>query len=131
MFIDASALVALLVVEDGVEDIEDRFQSHETRATSPLSIWECVVAVARIMDLPPTEAAAEVRGFCDSEGIEILPVPAEAAALAIDAWARFGKGRHPAGLNFGDCFSYACARHYGLPLLYKGSDFALTDIEAA
>ena len=50
--------------------------------------------------------------------------------LALDAYARFGKGRHPARLNMGDCFAYACARSHGVPLLYKGDDFALTDIEA-
>ena len=64
-------------------------------------------------------------------GSRSSPFEPETAALAIDAYARFGKGRHPAGLNFGDCFAYACARHFDVPLLYKGDDFALTDIRAA
>ena len=58
-------------------------------------------------------------------------VPAEVRRLALEAFDRFGKGRHPAALNFGDCFAYACARLAGAPLLYKGDDFPQTDIETA
>jgi ribonuclease VapC len=54
-----------------------------------------------------------------------------AADLALDAFDRYGKGRHPADLYFGDCFAYACARHFAEPLMFKGGDFAMTDIEAA
>jgi len=72
-----------------------------------------------------------VHAYLDLAGIEILAVPPEAEAGALDAYDRFGKGRHPAGLNFGDCFAYACARAHGVPLLYKGNDFPLTDIETA
>jgi len=61
-------------------------------------------------------------------GIEIVAVDAEQAELARIAWRRFGKGRHPAGLNYGDCFAYALAKLTGLPLLYKGDDFARTDL---
>lgn len=64
-------------------------------------------------------------------GIEVVGVPPEAGAVAVQAFDTYGKGRHPAALNFGDCFAYACARHHGLPLMFKGSDFPLTDIEAA
>ena len=60
-----------------------------------------------------------------------MPVTAEQADAARDAWRRFGKGNHPAGLNFGDCFAYALAKATGEPLLFKGDDFARTDIEAA
>ena len=63
--------------------------------------------------------------------IEVAPVDLDLARLARDAFLRFGRGRHPAGLNFGDCFSYALARARGEPLLFKGDDFRLTDIEAA
>ena len=59
------------------------------------------------------------------------PVPAEVRGLALEAFERFGKGRHPAALNFGDCFAYARARSARAPLLYKGDDFAQTDIETA
>ena len=63
--------------------------------------------------------------------IAVVDMPAATADLAIDAYARYGKGRHPAALNFGDCFAYACAKHFDVPLLYKGNDFAQTDIGAA
>ena len=63
--------------------------------------------------------------------VEVVSFTAEHAALAADGWRRFGKGRHPAGLNLGDCFAYALARHRNEPLLFKGDDFARTDVKAA
>jgi ribonuclease VapC len=63
--------------------------------------------------------------------IRMVDVAPETARIALDAFDRYGKGRHPARLNFGDCFAYACARHLGEPLMFKGSDFPQTDIEAA
>jgi len=63
--------------------------------------------------------------------IDVAAVPPQTAKIALDAFERYGKGRHPARLNFGDCFAYACARHFGQPLMFKGSDFPQTDIEAA
>ena len=62
---------------------------------------------------------------------QVLPIGEAEQIAALEAHARFGKGVHPAKLNMGDCFAYACARVHGAPLLYKGEDFALTDIEAA
>lgn len=63
--------------------------------------------------------------------IKIVNVVPETARIALDAFDRYGKGRHPAQLNFGDCFAYACARYLGKPLMFKGADFPQTDIEAA
>jgi ribonuclease VapC len=64
-----------------------------------------------------------------SAGIEIVPVTEEIGRIAVDAFDRYGKGRgHPAQLNMGDCFAYACAKAHGLPLLYKGADFSKTDL---
>jgi ribonuclease VapC len=76
------------------------------------------------------EAQQAVEEFLQLAAIEVIAVPAEARHAAIAAYARFGKSRHPAALNFGDCFAYACARQLRVPLLYKSDDFALTDIEA-
>ena len=71
------------------------------------------------------------RSLMADAAIEVAPFTAEQAALAREGWRRFGKGRHPAGLNLGDCFAYALAQERGEPLLFKGEDFALTDVRRA
>ncbi len=77
------------------------------------------------------EAGRELDAFLEHAAIEPVPVTATHLEAARRAWRRFGKGRHPAGLNYGDCFAYALARTTGEPLLYQGNDFARTDIPAA
>ena len=73
----------------------------------------------------------DIDGWIRERRIEIIPVDHGLAELAADAFARFGKGRHPASLNYGDCFAYALAKHLRAPLLFKGEDFAKTDVESA
>lgn len=73
-------------------------------------------------------ATTDLQLLLDTLRVNIVPVDEEQAGAAVAAWRRFGKGRHPAGLNFGDCFSYALARTLGLPLLFVGEDFARTDL---
>lgn len=131
MFIDASALTAMLVDERDARELLARMQNYGHRITSPLAVWETVVAVARILGLEMKAAEAAVEAFLALTGVKVEPVAAEVGSLALDAFARFGKGRHPAALNFGDCFAYACAKQANIPLLYKGEDFPQTDIEAA
>jgi len=131
MFIDASALTALLTDEDDARELLARLQRDRERLTSPLAVWETAIAVARILGLPVTEAGQAVDDYLRLVDIAVVPVPPEAGRIALDAFDRYGKGRHPAGLNFGDCFGYACARHYRQPLMFKGADFPQTDIEAA
>jgi len=131
MFVDASALTAILVDEDDARQLLARMQTYPNRVTSPLAVWETVVAVARSFGLELKAAEAEVEAFLTLAAIVVAPVPAEARDVAIDAFGRFGKGQHPAGLNFGDCFAYACAKLAGVPLLYKGGDFPLTDVTPA
>lgn len=75
--------------------------------------------------------AAELDQLIASLGIAVIPFTQSQAALAREAFRRFGKGRHPARLNFGDCIAYALAKERGEPLLFKGDDFSQTDIEAA
>ena len=130
MFVDASALTAILTDEADARALVARLQRARRRMTTPLAVWETVVAVARRLDLSVPDARDAVRAYLDLAGIQVLAVTPEAAEVALDAYDRFGKGRHPAGLNFGDCFAYACARAHRVPLLYKGNDFPLTDIEA-
>jgi ribonuclease VapC len=131
MFVDASALTAMLTNEQDARELLARLQNASYRITSPLAIWETVLAVARILGLEIKDAEAAVEEFLTLTNIAVHPVPAEARSVALDAFARFGKGRHPAALNFGDCFAYACARDARVPLLYKGDDFPQTDIETA
>lgn len=131
MFVDASALTAILVDERDARELLARMQNHAHRVTSPLAVWETVLSVARMLGIEVKEAEAEVEAFLDLAGIGVQAVPAGARGAAIDAFARYGKGRHPAALNFGDCLAYACARLAAEPLLYKGDDFAQTDIEPA
>ena len=130
MFVDASALTAMMTDEDDARELLSRLQQARIRITSPLAVWETAIAVARILGLPIRDAQAAVYDFLELAGMEIRAVPPETAAAALDAYDRYGKGRHKARLNFGDCFAYACARTFGEPLMFKGTDFPLTDIEA-
>lgn len=131
MFVDASALTAMLANEEDAGQFLARLQNARVRITSPLSVWEAVVAVARILSLAVVDARTIVEDFLAVIEIIVVPVPPEARERAIDAYDRYGKSRHPAALNFGDCFAYACASLARVPLLYKGDDFAQTDIETA
>jgi ribonuclease VapC len=131
MFIDASALTGMLTDEDEARELLARVQQAATRLTSPLAAWEAAIAVARVLDLSIAEAAESVESYLALMEIRMVEVASETARIALDAFDRFGKGRHPARLNFGDCFAYACARHLGEPLMFKGADFPQTDIEAA
>jgi ribonuclease VapC len=131
MFIDASALAALLTDEEDARELLARMQEADRRLTSPLAVWEAAIAVARVLNMPVREAAEATHDYLAVVEIEMVAVPPETAAIALDAFDRYGKGRHSARLNFGDCFAYACARVYRQPLMFKGSDFSRTDIETA
>jgi ribonuclease VapC len=131
MFVDASALTAMLTNESDARELPARLQNAHIRLTSPLAVWETAIAVARILGFTPLEAHEAVESFLDLANITMVPVATETCRLAVEAFDRYGKSRHPAGLNFGDCFAYACARHAHMPLLYKGDDFPHTDIEVA
>ncbi|MEQ1953374.1 type II toxin-antitoxin system VapC family toxin [Mesorhizobium sp. CN2-181] len=131
MFVDASALTVLMTVEDGSHHLFAKVERAGTRLTSPLAVWEAAVAVSRTTGLEIEQAGHEVDDYLTLAKIDLVPIPAEAAELALGAFDRYGKGRHPARLNMGDCFAYARARHFAQPLLYKDDDFAQTDIETA
>jgi ribonuclease VapC len=123
--VDTSALMAVLLREP------QRDRCLEILGTAP----ELAMSAGTL-----TEAfvAAEYRGvgsgmqqLVASMKLEIVPATADTAALALTAFRQFGKGRHPAKLNFGDCFSYVLAKHYDCPLLFIGNDFSQTDIRSA
>lgn len=130
MFIDASALTALLADESDARELLARLSQSNTRLTSPLAVWEATIAVARVLGLTIAETADALERYLELMEITVVAVPPEAARIALEAFDRYGKGRHPARLNFGDCFAYACARHLAEPLMFKGADFTQTDIEA-
>jgi len=131
MFVDASALTAILIREVDADEFVARLEQARSRTTSPLAIWETATAVSRALGMSPDTASQAVIDYLAVADIRMVAVAPETAMLAMNAFGRYGKGRHKVGLNFGDCFAYACARHLGVPLLYKGGDFALTDIEPA
>ena len=131
MFVDASALTAILAREPDERDILERLQAYAVRQTSPMAVWETVVAVARRRQMEIDDAESVVENFLKLASIKVQSISAETRHTAVEAFSRYGKGRHPAGLNFGDCFAYACARDANVPMLYKGDDFARTDIEPA
>jgi ribonuclease VapC len=129
MFVDASALVAILLAETGADRLTDRLLAADRRLTSPIAIYETVLAVMRESRLSRTVAEQNVRELMADTRIEVVPITAEMGRIALDAFDRYGKGRgHPAQLNMGDCFSYAAAHVLAVPLLYKGEDFATTEL---
>lgn len=128
MFVDSSAIVAILNNEPEAEAFLQLLDGRDGSITSPLAVLEAVIRMASIMNSPVEKARALVEEFLQEAEIEIRPVDEHIGRLAIAAFDRYGKGRHPARLNFGDCFSYVMARHYEARLLYKGNDFAQTDL---
>ena len=131
IFVDASAVVAITARELGWEFLLRRITLAEATLTSPLCVWEATTALARNKKRPFEEAVDLVDVFLRVNKVETIPITAEIGTLAVEASRRYGRGRHKADLNFGDCFAYACARARGVPLLFKGEDFVHTDIEAA
>ena len=132
MFVDASVIVAMMTNENDARKLAARLERSKTRITSAIAVFEATAGAARVLALPVRQALEEVGKFLELMGIDVVALPPEVGPLAIDAFARFGKGqRHAAQLNMGDCFAYACARHYGQQLLFKGSDFSKTDIDQA
>ena len=128
MMIDSSALVALHLKEPGWETILDKIARAEIAVISaPALLESAIVLSARTGQ----DARAMLRASLQRLGIQVVPFTEEHYDAAIDAFLRFGKGRHPASLNFGDCMAYAAFAVSGLPLLYTGDDFLQTDIEAA
>lgn len=131
MFVDASAWVAIILREPERERFRIVLADAAVILTSPMAIWETVRAVTREIRDPVEVVSTRLTALLVSVGARIVEIGVLEGQLAVEAHARFGKGVHPARLNMGDCFAYACAKVHGVPLLYKGEDFAMTDIEAA
>ena len=128
MVVDSSALMAILQREPEEREFRNAIKLAPSRLLSAATRVETgLVALGR-----RGEAGLEqMEALLGSLKLETVSLSADHARLAIDAFRRFGKGRHPAGLNLGDCFSYALAQATGEPLLFKGDDFSQTDIKRA
>ena len=126
--VDTSAIIAILYREAEFDQFVQLITDSDSCFLSAVSYFEAsMVLIGRATP----EAGIELDSFLERVGIEFVPFDQEQAKRARDAFARFGRGRHPARLNFGDCVSYALAQERGLPLLYKGEDFAKTDVVSA
>ncbi|WP_219418013.1 type II toxin-antitoxin system VapC family toxin [Pseudonocardia nigra] len=126
LVVDTSAVLAILQREPGDEYLISALDAATTRLISAATSVELGIVVEARLGAAGTEV---VTSFLRDASVEIVPVDGDAADRALTAWRRFGKGRHPAALNFGDCFSYALADRTGLPLLCTGNDFAATDLD--
>ena len=128
MIIDTSAIVAILLGESDAARYERAISRTWPRRMSAVALLETTMVVE---GRSGPAAGHDLDLFLQEAEIELEPVTAEQAHGARRAWRRFGKGNHPAGLNFGDCFAYALAEATREPLLFQGHDFELTDIEVA
>lgn len=127
MFLDASAICGLLLQEADADELMDKLEPAGDRRTSALAIFEATLAVSREINGGLDAARATLDSFLRDFEVRIVEIGAAESAAALDAFDRFGKGRHPARLNMGDCFAYACAKTHRVPLLCKGDDFRQTD----
>lgn len=128
MVIDTSAIVAILRNEAQAAKLERALVASQVRLVPATCVLEArMVLVSRRGE----HALAEVDLWLSKIEADIIPVDADLVDLATQAWLIYGKGRHPAALNFADCFSYALAKRADEPLLFIGGDFSRTDVEAA
>jgi len=128
IFVDASALIAIITGEVGADALADALDNDRDRLCSALSIWETVAGLCRSYAFSVATARTHVQDFLDVGRFKIVEIGEREVEIATDAYAQFGKGRHVAALNMGDCFAYACAKASRAKLLYKGEDFAKTDL---
>jgi len=128
MILDTSVVLAIVLGEPGFEVFVDAIASAPNCKISAASFVEAsIVAESRIGD----QGLRQCDSFFRTSRIAVEPVTEDQALLARQCYSDYGKGRHPAGLNFGDCFSYALAKATGEPILFKGEDFRQTDIQPA
>jgi ribonuclease VapC len=128
MVIDTSALVAIELKEPGADILLKKIAASPVAVVATPTLLETTIVLTRRMGHAARSSLAMSMRYLR---IQVIPFTEDHFDIAADAFLRFGKGRHEAALNFGDCMSYAVAALSGLPLLYKGDDFSRTDIEAA
>jgi ribonuclease VapC len=125
MVVDTSAIMAILRQEPDASAYAQLIETANVRLISAVSVLESgILAISRKGD----QGARELDSFLIAAELEVVPFESEQAAVARDAFRRFGKGRHAANLNFGNCAAYALAATHAEPLLFKGNDFSATDL---
>ena len=130
--LDASAIVAILTGEPEGDALTQALGRASEITTSPVAVYEATLGLVRILRRSVADAETDVMEFLRLARVVVQPIRPETAHLALEAFARYGKGRgHPARLNLGDCFIYAQAKVGGASLLFKGDDFSKTDITSA
>jgi ribonuclease VapC len=129
VFIDTSVFVAILANEPDRDLFIDAIEAAERRITSPVVRLETCIVLSRRLDFSPGNAEGRFGAFLKDAEIEEMPIDSAVGAAAVACFEQYGKGRHPARLNFADCLSYACAKAHGAALLFKGEDFAQTDVK--
>jgi ribonuclease VapC len=125
MVIDSSAVLAILQDEPERRAYNEAIEAADSRSLSVASFVEVSIVIETRLG---AEGVRYFDQFLDRAGVQVVGVDLEQGKIARQAFSRFGKGRHSAALNFGDCFSYALAQTLGEPLLFKGDDFSRTDV---
>jgi ribonuclease VapC len=129
VFVDASAIVAILTEEDDAQALAAALESATDAITSPIAIWEAAASISRKTGNRAATELPNILAFLDLADVAVEPVDMVATMAAIAAFDRYGRrSGHAADLNMGDCFAYAFAKTRKIPLLYKGKDFTLTDL---
>ena len=128
MTLDSSALLAILLSEAGSLDLVDQILDAEVVRVGTPTLVETAIVLGSRRGKP---SAQQVEELVEELGATVVPFTAADWQVAVEAYDRFGRGRHPAGLNFGDCLAYATARTAGDALLFVGNDFSKTDIRRA
>jgi ribonuclease VapC len=129
MFVDASAIVAILTREPEADALADALERALAPITSPIAIFEATLGIRRKRQTSIESATQEVREFLRLASVSTVTITDREADAALAAFSRYGKGRrHPAQLDLGDCFAYAIAKNHGKAMLFKGEDFDKTDI---
>ena len=132
IFLDTSAVVAMLAREKDGPALADKLEQARERITAAHVILESAMRLSSLFNVSPSAADSRVTALLRESSIEVVPIDEDVAHVAVAAFERYGKGRgSAASLNFGDCLSYACAKAHGARLLFKGDDFAATDIAKA
>jgi ribonuclease VapC len=132
MFVDASAMVAILIGGPQRSALLTCLDGASAPITSDFAVFETVAALTRRRGQPAEASTAQVHEFMKVAGITAVPITDAEGRTALTTFARFGKGQgHPTQLNMCDCFAYACAKTRSVPLLFIGDDFSQTDIAAA